>query len=88
MIVEQFDRRTLAAMEVALDKVCGCWPQGGTHSLRKRVAQGIIRCAKSGNTGLDALTEAGQRAAEPRRGRTPSRLDRPEDTRPDFQNAA
>lgn len=62
MIVEHFDRRTMAAMEVALEKACACWPNGGKHNLRKQVAQSIIRCAKTGNTALDALTEAAERA--------------------------
>jgi hypothetical protein len=62
MIVEHFDRRTMAAMEVALDRVCERWPNGGEHLLRRRVAQGIIRCAKTGNTCLGALVEAGERA--------------------------
>ena len=62
MIVERFSRPTMAAMEVALEKACERWPNGGTHSLRKRVAQSIIRCAKTGNTSLDALSEAGERA--------------------------
>jgi len=62
MIVEQLDRQTMAAIEVALEKACACWPNGGKHNLRKRVAQSIIRCAKSGNTSLDALTDAGERA--------------------------
>ena len=60
MIVEQFDRPTMAAMEMALERVCECWPHGGTHKLRKRVAQSIIRCAKGGDTRLDALIEAGE----------------------------
>ena len=64
MIVEQFDRRIVAKMEVALDRVCERFPHGGKHNIRKRAAQGIVRCAKTGNAGLDALTEAGQRALE------------------------
>ena len=63
MITERFDRRVMAAMEVALDRVCERWPNGGSHLLRKRVAQSIIRCAKTGNTSLDALVEAAGRAA-------------------------
>jgi hypothetical protein len=43
MIVEQFDRRTMAAMELALEKACGRWSYGGKHNIRKRVAQSIIR---------------------------------------------
>jgi hypothetical protein len=49
MIVERFDRRAMAAMEEALEKACERWPNGGTHRLRKRVAQSIIRCAETGN---------------------------------------
>ena len=62
MIVEQFDRRTMAKMEVALDRACAGFPLGGRHDMRKRVAQSIVRCAKTGNIDLDALTEAGERA--------------------------
>jgi hypothetical protein len=62
MIVERFDRRAMAAMEEALEKVCERWPNGGTHRLRKRVAESIIRCAETGNTSLHALIEAGERA--------------------------
>jgi hypothetical protein len=42
MIVECFDRRTMAAMEVALEKACEGLPNGGKHNLRKRAAQNII----------------------------------------------
>jgi hypothetical protein len=62
MITERFNRRTMAAMEVALDRVCERWPNGGEHVRRKRVAQSIIRCARTGNTCLGALVEAGERA--------------------------
>jgi hypothetical protein len=74
MIVERFDRRTMVAMEVALEKACECWPNGGQHNLRKRVAQSIVQCAKTGNTSLDALTEAGQRALVPQGGRRSTKL--------------
>ena len=68
MIAGHYDRRTMAAMEVALDRVCERWPNGGTHKVRKRAARGIIRCADTGHTGLDALIEAGEHAlAQPPR---------------------
>ncbi len=60
MIVEQFDRPTMARIEVALDRACEHFAHGGEHNVRMRVAQSIIRCAKTGNTSLDALTEAGE----------------------------
>jgi hypothetical protein len=62
LIGEYFDRRKMAAMEVALDRACERWPNGGDHILRKRVAQSIIRCAKAGHASLGALVEAGERA--------------------------
>jgi hypothetical protein len=55
MIVELFDRPTMAAMEWALERLCERWPCGGKHNVRKRVAQRIIRCTRTGNTSLDAL---------------------------------
>ena len=89
MIVECFDRRTMAAMEVALEKACACWPNGGQHNLRKRVARSIIQCAKTGSIGLDALIEAGERAIVQLRQSTrgSARL-KGADIRPNWQNAA
>ncbi|MBR0798703.1 hypothetical protein JQ615_25265 [Bradyrhizobium jicamae] len=62
MIEERFDSRTLANMNVALDRVCGCTPHGEEHATRRRVARYIIKCAGSGRTTLGELTEAGHRA--------------------------
>ena len=80
----------MAAMEVALEKACACWPNGGKHNLRKRLAQSIIRCAKTGNTTLDALTEAGERALAqlpPQRGRRSAKL-KGAKIRPDWRHSA
>jgi hypothetical protein len=55
MIAEGFDSRTRAHMGMALEKVCGGRPGGDLHDRRKPVAEGILRCARSG-------TEAGERA--------------------------
>lgn len=89
MIVEPFDRRTLAAMEVALEKACACRPNGGQHNLRKRVAQGILQCAKTGSTSLDALMEVGERAIVqvPQSSRGSVKL-KGADIPPNWQNAA
>lgn len=62
MIEEGFDHRTLANMEVALDRVCGKTPLGEQYEVRKRIAEAIVRCAKSGRSTLGALTQAGERA--------------------------
>lgn len=89
MIVEHFDRRTMAAMEVALERACECYPGGGKHNVRKRVAQSIIQCAKHGNNSLDALTEAGVRAiAQLQQSSRRSVKLKAADPRPDWQSAA
>lgn len=62
MIEERFDSRTLAAMNLALDRVCGATPHGEEHETRRRVARYIIKCAKGGRTTLTELTEAGHQA--------------------------
>ena len=62
MIEGSFDPRTLAYMNVALSRICEHTPRGEQHDVRERVAQGIIRCAKTGRTALGALMEAGERA--------------------------
>jgi hypothetical protein len=62
MLIEgAFDSRTLANMNVALDRVCEKAAQGEDHSVRKRVARQIIKCARGGKTTLGELTAAGQR---------------------------
>jgi hypothetical protein len=56
-----FDSRTLANMNVALDRVCETTAHGEDHAVRKRVAKQIIKCARRGKTTLTELTAAGQR---------------------------
>lgn len=62
IIKEQFDSRTLAAMDMALDQICQAMPHGEEHATRKYVAKHIIKCAESGRTTLAELTAAGQDA--------------------------
>ena len=57
-----FDSRALANMNIALDRVCEKVARGQEHSIRKRVAKQIIKCARSGRTTLGELTAAGRRA--------------------------
>ena len=61
MIEERCDARTLANMNVALERVCQRRPDGADHRFRKLVAQRIIQCAKTGLKTLGALTKAGER---------------------------
>jgi hypothetical protein len=60
-IEETFDSRTLANMNLALDRVCEKTARGEEHAVRKRVARQIIKCARRGKTTLGELTAAGQR---------------------------
>jgi hypothetical protein len=62
MIEGKFDSKTLAKMNVALDRICEQMQHGERHSVRKRVARQIIRCAESGETTLADLIAAGERA--------------------------
>ena len=64
MITDAFNRRTIANMEVALDRACLLLPTGGEkHRARRIIAGKIIECANRGETSLCRLTEAGYAAA-------------------------
>ncbi len=61
MLIEgAFDSRTLANMEVALERVCETVAEGESHAVRKLIAEHIIKCARDGRTTLGELTAAGQ----------------------------
>ena len=57
----KFDRRTAANLEVALDTVCRKLPNGGDHETRKRVAEALLRAAKSGHKTLGDLESVGRK---------------------------
>jgi hypothetical protein len=64
MIAESFDSRTLANMEVALERACKLLAVGGEeHAARRHIASKILKCAKHGGKTLTSLTEAGLVAA-------------------------
>jgi hypothetical protein len=63
MITDSFDRRTMANMEVALERACLLLPAGSEHNARRIVASKIIECANRGDASLSRLTEAGYTAA-------------------------
>ncbi|WP_454621544.1 hypothetical protein [Bradyrhizobium cenepequi] len=62
MIEGKFDSKTLAIMNAALDRICEQTQHGERHSVRKRIARQIVRCAESGKTTLAELIAAGERA--------------------------
>ncbi len=64
MIAESFDSRTLANMEVALERACEGLSIGAEdHRVRRRIANKILKCAGSGDKTLGGLTAAGRAAA-------------------------
>ncbi len=64
MIAESFDSRTLANMEVALERACEILSTGAEqHDVRRHIASKILECAAGGETTLGGLTEAGLTAA-------------------------
>jgi hypothetical protein len=64
MIADRFDDRTLANMEVALERACEHLRGGREdHEARRYLAQNILECAEGGDHTLTGLTEAGRVAA-------------------------
>jgi hypothetical protein len=64
MIAESFDSRTLANMEVALERACRLLAiRAEQHSARRHIAGKILERAESGDKTLGGLTAAGRTAA-------------------------
>ena len=64
MITDTFDRRTIAKMEVALERGCLLLPAGSEeHNVRRIIASKLIECANRGDVSLSRLTEVGYAAA-------------------------
>jgi hypothetical protein len=60
MIADSFDARTLANMEIALERACDALgSESAKHHIRRRIARNILRCAKNGDMTLNGLTAAG-----------------------------
>jgi hypothetical protein len=74
MITEKFNSRTLANMEVALERASRLLPGGAErHEPRRYIASRILQRAETGDKTLDGLTEAGNDAARELRARKPGR---------------
>jgi hypothetical protein len=63
LIVEIFDPRTLANMDVALERACHAISGREDHWVRRRIASKIVECAKGGDITLTGPTAAGRIAA-------------------------
>jgi hypothetical protein len=61
-VTEEFDERTQANMDVALNKICGELPHGGDHESRKFIAEQLIQAARAGKSSLTELTYVARRA--------------------------
>jgi hypothetical protein len=60
----KLDERTIANMEVALEKACRRFPNGGDHERRKYVANKLMLSARSGNNTLGGLDVVAHKALE------------------------
>jgi len=70
MISESFDRRTLANMEIALERACQVLATGSEkYVARRHIASRIVKCAEKGNRTLGTLTAAALTAAKELRSR-------------------
>lgn len=64
MIADRFDPRTLANMEVTLERACKILSiYAEEHAVRRHIASRILSCAENGHKTLAALTDAGRVAA-------------------------
>ena len=65
LILDSFDRQTLAKMEIALERACGVVPTSSQkHRSRRYIAKRIIKCESGGNRDLDSLRRSAIAAAE------------------------
>jgi hypothetical protein len=63
LFASEFDERTAANMEVALERVCQRLPADKQdHDTRRFIAERIIDAARKGHTRLGELTAAGVQA--------------------------
>jgi hypothetical protein len=53
--MNRIDNRTITKMEIALEKACRVFPNGGDHESRKYIAEQLRLSARKGNTTLDGL---------------------------------
>ena len=64
MIIDHYDDRTIANMEVALGRACDRFPgELANHKARKRIAAKLLVSATSGERTLQGFTDAAMAAA-------------------------
>jgi len=63
MVANEFDERTIANMEVALERACARLPpRRNDHATRKFIAEEIVACARQGGATLSELSAAAMKA--------------------------
>jgi hypothetical protein len=62
--MSEFDERTIANMDVVLERVCRALPDGGRHEERKYIAERLIDCARSGRATLEQFEIVARRALD------------------------
>jgi hypothetical protein len=60
----KLDDRTIANIEVSLEKACRRFPNGGDHESRKHIARKLLLSAKKGNTTLGELDVVAHRTLQ------------------------
>ncbi len=50
LMMDEFDERTKANMDVVLDAICTELPHGGDHESRKFIAEQLMQAARGGKT--------------------------------------
>jgi hypothetical protein len=63
-LMSRIDNSTITRMEIALEKACRVFPNGGDHESRKYVAEQLRLSARKGNTTLDGLCALADRMVE------------------------
>jgi hypothetical protein len=74
-MISDFDQRTLANMEIALERACANIPGAQKHRPRRYIAHRIIRCARKGGRTLESLLRAGEIAAAEIRKRATAKIE-------------
>lgn len=62
--MSRIENSTMTKMEIALEKVCRVFPNGGDHESRKYIAAQLRLSARKGNTTLDGLCALADRLVE------------------------
>jgi hypothetical protein len=64
-MIADFDSRTLANMQVALERACEILStEAEEHWARRHIASKIVECAEGGDKTLNGMTAAGRAAAQ------------------------